>query len=344
MSTQASKNPINNLLKSNWSVIDQSRTAMAKEIASLANSISGPRSRQLKSVSRWLNSSQDYDAVLERPDVLCFCQPWVTATLGKANQESLTESEMAAAIGAGFCKFESNAPVPRDLNPFFYPLIALMVWAIIIVLGSIFLLPQFRTLFEEFGIGLPLSTQFIIEKGMWIEANWILLFAVILLGPLVLLAFLRFSQRNKAYSLNWFDRSFARFRTKLSFWASHFASLLSAGVDEKEAIQIAARCSTSSKLRARCNAYTQGKNTDLLNTYEYPLVSNSLLLKNKAAKIAILEESARYYQSVSRIVQSWWLAWLSKSILVSIVATIILVIISLAAPVFGIISGLPGGY
>ena len=108
MSTQASKNPIDNLLKSNWSVIDQSRTAMAKEIASLANSISGPRSRQLKSVSRWLNSSQDYDAVLERPDVLCFCQPWVTATLGKANRESLTESEMAAAIGAGFLQIREQ--------------------------------------------------------------------------------------------------------------------------------------------------------------------------------------------------------------------------------------------
>ena len=76
----------------------------------------------------------------------------------------------------------------------------------------------------------------------------------------MLFAFLRFSQRNKAYSLNWFDRSFARFRTKLSVWASHFASLLSAGVDEKEAIQIAARCSTSVKTESPLWCLRSGQN------------------------------------------------------------------------------------
>ena len=336
MSTQSSGNS----LKNNWELIDKSRTSMAKEIASLADSLSGPRERQLKSISRWLNSSQGYDAVLERPDVLCFCQPWVDALVSKPNQESLNKFEAAAAIGIGFCKFENNAPTPRDLTQFLYPAIMFLALLAMITFGSIFLLPHFRKMFAEFGIELPFWTRRIIEWGMWFEAYWMFVFAVVLLLPLVFLIFLRFSQHGEAYSLNWLDRRFARFRTKLSLWATHLASLLSAGVSETEAIQIAGRCSTSANLQDRCDAFAKDPIQGFLDPAEYPLINNSLSLKDRAAKIRILEETARYYQSVSRIVQSWWLTWLAKAILWAILAMLGFVIFSLFAPIISIISGL----
>ena len=342
MNTPTNQNPTPESLKKHWGLIDKSRTAMAKEIASLADSLSGSRERQLRSVSRWLNSSKGYDEVLKRPDVLCFCQPWLEAHASNPNQESLNKFDAAAAIGIGFCKFENNAPTPRNLTQFLYPAIMFLALLSMITFGSIFLLPHFRTMFAEFGIELPFWTRQIINWGMWFESYWIAVFAIVLLVPLVFLIFLRFSQHGKAYSLNWLDRRFARFRTKLSMWATHFASLLSVGVSETEAIQIAGRCSTSTNLQARCDAFAKDQKQDLLDPTLYPLINNSLALEDKAAKIRILEETARYYQSVSRIVQSWWLTWLAKAILFLILVMLGIVIFSLFAPLISIISGLTG--
>ena len=343
MSSSALENLPQDSLKNHWGLIEKSRATMAKEISLLADSLSGPRAKQLTSISHWLSVSGDYEAVLERPDVLCFCQPWVNAMLSKPNQETLNDFEIAAAIGAGFCLFENNAPMPRDLTPFLYPMIAFLSWLAIVTFGSIFVLPSFREMFTEFGIEVPWSTQFFIRMGGLLEENWIPFFAILLLVPVTLWILLRFSQRGKAYSLNWLDRRFARFRTKLSFWASHVARLLDAGVNENEAIQIAGRCSESKLLKFRCDVFVKEKGSRLLDPTSYPLISNSLLLSSKPAKIAILEETARYYQSLSGVVNSWWLAWLSKAILFLIVATLFLAITSLFMPLISIVSGLTGG-
>ena len=327
-------------LKSHWDLIDASRSAMAKEIKSLADSLSGPRATQLRSVSRWLKGSGGYEALLERPDVLCFCQPWVDAILDKPDREPLTEFEMTAAVGVGFCKFENNSPLPRDLTSLLYSGILSLVWLVMITLTSIYLLPFFREIFEEWGIEVPLMTRWVLAVGLWFETNWFPLFAVVLLVPLVTLISLWLSQLGQAYSLNWLDRQFSSFRIKLAAWSTHFARLLSAGIDETEAIEIAGRCSSSKILQARCEVYVEDKSESLLHPEEYPLVSNSLLLTDKVAKIRILEEIAWYYQAVNRIVQGWWLAWLNKSILVLIVGTVAIVAVSLIGPLKAIISGL----
>ena len=342
MSIDSAKKSTPNLLQSHWSLIDQSRKAMAKEISSLADSVSGPRVKQLHSISQWLRSSRGYEAVLERPDVLCFCLPCLNAILSKPTQEPLSDLEMAAAIGVGYCKFENNAPMPRDLTPFLYPTIALLAYLGLITLGSVFVLPSFREMYKEFGIELPLTTQWVLSFGEWVETYWIVFFVIFQFLFVMLWVTLRFSQRGRAYSLNWFDRRFSKFRTQLSIWASHVANLMAIGVNDTEAIQIAGRCSANSNLQSRCDSYAGDSSQDLLDPDRYPLISNSLLLKNQSAKIAIFEETARYYRSLSGIVGNWWLAWLGKAILVLIAFTLFIVIGSLFMPMISIVSGLTG--
>ena len=342
MSTETKQNSPDNLFKTHWEVIDTSRTEMAKGISLLANSLSGPRAMQLNSVSRWLNGSKGYEAVLERPDVLCFCRPWLDALLAKTDQEPLSKFEMSAAIGVGYCKFENNAPVPRNLTPFLYPALAFLAWLAVMTFASVFVLPGFREMYQEFGIELPWLTRMVMSGGQLLQTLWFPLFALLLLVPFMLWVLLRFSQLGKAYSLNWLDRRFAKFRSQLSIWASHVASLLAVGVDQQEAIQIAGRCSPNKNLQSLCNTFTKNANDSLLDPDAYPLINNSLLLTSKAAKIAILEECARYYRSVSGIVQSWWLSWLSKAILVMIAATLLIAVISMFLPMLSIVSGLTG--
>jgi len=339
--------PYSNSLKSHWASIERSRAAMAKQIYSLADTLSGARQKQLRSIGRWLDGSQGYDAVLERPDVLYFCQTWLDALLDKPNEDPLTESEMIAATGKGYCKFESSAPAPRNLIPFLYPVSALFAWLLLLTIGSIFVLPGFRDIYEEFGSSLnfsgetelPWPTRFVLAVGSWFEANWWWMFIVLILLPTALVISIRISQQGRAYSLSWFDRRFSKFRVQVSVWANHIASLLAVGVGDDEAIQIAGRCSDSSRLRISSKDFLRGAQKYLIDPIQYPLINNSLSLKNRAARIAILEETGRYYRAVEQVVQNWWLSWLSKAIIVLIWITIILMVVSLYWPAISIIAG-----
>ena len=146
-------------LKSNWKSIDESRSQIAKQVFQLATALSGTKRKQLNSIGQWFDGSGDYEAALERPDVLCFCLPWLETMLSKQTQGPLTEAESVAAIGKGFCKFESNAPAGVNLIPLLYPLIAFLAWLAMVTFGSIFILPEFRRMFEEFGIELPATRR-----------------------------------------------------------------------------------------------------------------------------------------------------------------------------------------
>ena len=340
MNNSAEEIPYANSLQSHWESIERSRSVMAKQVRSLAGTLSGPRRRQLRSIARWLAGSQGYDAVLERPDVLCFCTAWLDALLAKSNEDPLTSLEMTAAIGKGYCKFEASAPSPRNLTPFLYPALALFAWLSMVVFGSIFILPEFRAMYEEFGIELPGATVRVLVVGMWFERNWRWILVVLVFLPIVLLISSRISQWGRAYSLSWFDRRFCKFRIQVSVWANHVASLLAAGVGDTEAIQVAGRCSDSSRLKVGSKEFLKKAQKYLVDPSGYPLINNSLSLKNRAAKIAILEETGRYYRAVGQVVQGWWLAWLSKAILFNIYATVGFVLWSLYKPLISIISGL----
>ena len=340
MNNSAEEIPYANSLQSHWESIERSRSVMAKQVRSLAGTLSGPRRRQLRSIGAWLAGSQGYDAVLERPDVLCFCNAWLDALSAKPNEDPLTALEATAAVGKGYCKFEASAPSPRNLTPFLYPALALFAWLLMLVFGSIFILAEFRAMYDEFGIDLPWTTQCILGMGEWFERNWRRIAVVMVVLSIVLLIFLRFGQRGRAYSFSWFDRRFCAFRIQVAVWANHVASLLAAGVGEAEAIQVAGRCSDSSRLRNGSKEFLKGAQKYLVDPSGYPLINNSLSLKNRAAKIAILEETGRYYRAVGQVVQGWWLAWFSKAIIIMIYVTVGFVFWTLYKPMISIISGL----
>jgi hypothetical protein len=342
MTMQTPATPNENSLENNWGLIESSRSQMSTRIARLADSMSGIRAKQLRSISRWLSGSGGFVAALERPDVLCFCQPWVEAVLVKPEQGQLSDADKVAAISKGVCKFEIGAASPVSLTPFVYPTVAFLAWTLLIAFGSIFVLPGFEEMYAEFGIELPRTTLITFAVGRWFRSYWILFFAVMLLVPIVSWVLLKISQQNTSYSLGWIDRRLVRFNTKLSFWVNHVANLLTAGVDDSDAIRIAGRCSASTRLQGVCNGYSCQEGDHLLPA-TYPLINNSLLLKNRVAKIAILEETARYYRSHGRVVQGWWLAWLGRAIVVLMWLTIAVSATSLFMPLISIVSGLTGG-
>lgn len=70
----------------------------------------------------------------------------------------------------------------------FYPLAIVVVAIIVVSLLLIFVIPQFESLFQNFGADLPTLTKSIVELSRWFQDNWWLFFLV-LIGTVVGLMF-----------------------------------------------------------------------------------------------------------------------------------------------------------
>jgi type IV pilus assembly protein PilC len=63
-----------------------------------------------------------------------------------------------------------------------YPMIVLFIAAIVVVILLLFVIPQFATLFENFGASLPTLTQTMVDASNWLRDNVLIFFGVIALS------------------------------------------------------------------------------------------------------------------------------------------------------------------
>lgn len=70
----------------------------------------------------------------------------------------------------------------------FYPAAVLVVAVIVIALLLIFVIPQFESLFENFGGQLPTLTQFMVDLSRWFQDAWYVVFGV-LIGSVMIIGF-----------------------------------------------------------------------------------------------------------------------------------------------------------
>lgn len=64
-----------------------------------------------------------------------------------------------------------------------YPLMVIIAAVVVTSIMLIFVIPQFKDLFEGFGADLPAFTQFVVNMSEWLQANWYIpLAAIIALG------------------------------------------------------------------------------------------------------------------------------------------------------------------
>lgn len=61
----------------------------------------------------------------------------------------------------------------------FYPAAILVVAFAVTVILLLFVIPQFESLFENFGGELPAATQFVVNLSKWVQQYWFIMFAVI---------------------------------------------------------------------------------------------------------------------------------------------------------------------
>ncbi len=129
-----------------------------------------------------------------------------------------------------------------------YPAIVLLVVIAVMFVMMIFVLPTFKTMFEDMGAQLPWITRAIMATSDFFVAYWWL---ILLVGGLVGLGLWLFSRSKKGkYVFDWFARKIPVFgvltvKTASAQFARTFATLTASGIPIIEGLEIVSRSMTN---------------------------------------------------------------------------------------------------
>lgn len=129
-----------------------------------------------------------------------------------------------------------------------YPVIVLLVVVVVLFIMMIFVLPTFKTMFEDMGAQLPWITRAIMATSDFFVAYWWL---ILLVGGVVGLCIWLFSQSKKGkYVFDWLARKIPVFgpltvKTASAQFARTFATLTASGIPIIEGLEIVSRSMTN---------------------------------------------------------------------------------------------------
>ena len=129
-----------------------------------------------------------------------------------------------------------------------YPIVVLVVVVIVMFAMMLFVLPKFKTMFEDMGAQLPWITRAIMGTSDFFVAYWWL---ILIVGALVALCVWGFSRTKKGtYCFAWLARKIPVFgpltvKTASAQFARTFATLMASGLPIMEALEIVARSMTN---------------------------------------------------------------------------------------------------
>ena len=129
-----------------------------------------------------------------------------------------------------------------------YPIVVLLVVVVVMFVMMLFVLPRFKTIFEDMGAKLPWITRAIMGTSDFFVAYWYL---ILLAGGLVGLGVWLFSRSKKGtYAFAWIARKMPVFgpltvKTASAQFARTFATLIASGLPIIEALEIVSRSMTN---------------------------------------------------------------------------------------------------
>jgi type IV pilus assembly protein PilC len=74
---------------------------------------------------------------------------------------------------------KTEAMKAKIKSAMFYPAAIMVIAFIVTIILLLFVIPQFESLFENFGGELPAPTQFVVDLSKWVQSYWFIMFAVI---------------------------------------------------------------------------------------------------------------------------------------------------------------------
>lgn len=128
-----------------------------------------------------------------------------------------------------------------------YPAAIMVIAFVVTVILLLFVIPQFESLFENFGGELPAPTQFVVDLSKWVQTYWLPMFAII--GG-VIYGILELKKRSRAFNI-WLDRLSLKVpvlgeiisKGTVARFARTLSTMFAAGVPLVEAMDNVARAS-----------------------------------------------------------------------------------------------------
>ena len=342
------------ILQAHWEAIQSKREELVEVLDRMAVGLPKEGAKRLSSLSQWFSRSRRFEEALVRADVLAVCLPLCKTF---ESQGEVSQLDIASAARGGFCAIGQNSSGSRQLvRALMYPVVVLFAAALVAIGLSVFVIPQFEQMFQEFGIQLPVVTEFFLDCAKVIR-KWsflLVLWPTLALGVIWFLD--RLTARRRHDGMGWLDLWTQSSRTALADWAWHISLLLGAGLTQAAAMRQAGRFAGKSWLRQGSRLWARSENSQgslgnqevvkpgapnrYLANPKFQLLDLALAVPKSQGKIQLLREVASYYRDRNRNIGLWWIQWLVALLLWAIGGIVIVVIFSLFAPLISIVSGL----
>lgn len=338
-----------------WDAIANARHEMASELDQMAADLPGDGSRRLRSLSGWFRESATLENALHRPDVLAVCVP----LMGNDTHHPFSKSDISRAARTGFCSIGRYVSVTRHvLRLLLYPILILFVVGLLGIACCFWVAKPFEDMYFEFGIGLPLLTEWVLGVASFVRQFWwavLGLFVGLLVGTLLLFWLIQHHGRElRPANMSWIDQQLMSTRNALAGWAWHLSLLLEAGYSQHEGGMIAANATGKRWFRKarfldreKLAAIDQrGDETPTthhsLFQSKFEMLNGAVRLSPSDGKIAMLRQVANYYWDRNRSVGDWWIHWLISFMLWGLAGIIIVCVVALLMPMLFVVQGLYG--
>jgi type IV pilus assembly protein PilC len=330
------------VLQSHMATILERGRAIAPALSAYAEEMpAGGQRRQLTRVCRVLEGGDPADATValaELPE--CWIPLLSAATtapdLGHVLREFLTESQRTDELRQ------------KWWLTIVYPLILIGLATVVMTALSIFVIPEFRTIFEDFDLELPPFTYFVLNLASFLS-TWGVLFVVvlvILLALLILNANRRLPESAFAWAGGWFHAPFGR-RTAIARFARFVADLLESGVSVPDSLRIAGFTVKQSRLRQA--AWQMANDVESTGgfsqrAYQRPLTASVAYALAADApqrtRVRLLREISNCHAERVRIGLSWTTGVVEPLAIVVVGIAVGCTVLGLFLPLVSLINGL----
>ena len=326
-----------------WELAWQSRAEYAKALQQVSKDLPRAESKQLALLNTWFETNQSLDQLFTRPDAL---QAFLPVYFGVGDQTA--DDHLTEAVKMGLWSQERKQFGSKHILRLLYvPLLVGFICLTFIVVGCLWLIPQFDSIFTEFGIDPPRITKALFGFSRFVQEFWWLLLSSPLLAIVMIAVLDRKGKNNRPVNVSWLDTKLTSFRCTLADWAWHVSLLLDAGFTQQESTEIASAAICNGRKRREITERLEGRGLDeseyspvAFREFGFPLLDLALQQPNHQCKSSLLKEIAKYYWDLNQNNGSWWVSWLAIGIMWMFWAMVGLTVLALFNPLIAIIRGL----
>jgi hypothetical protein len=323
-----------------WRFVTGKEEAIASYLRSLVPALPSDIGQRVTRVASYFENLETQEGgrdsiaqqnALADVDLVAIVSPLLERACADQSEKAIGEVDLVSDLQIGVGRLLGcNSQRNNVVGLLTYPGLLLVGVIGVMLLFSQLVLPNFREIFDEFGIELPAPTKVVLTAGSVLEAMWPLALFVAFLAALPMVFDLCRCAGLAPGFVQWVDRKFSSKRSAMATWARHTALLLQSGLGEDLAVK-----TSLSAAKGWVNSGSW--------PWRFGFVEQVLKLEDTSAKIALLNHVADYYLARHRNSFQWWASFLPPIVVCLLGGLIAFVMLSIFMPLISIISGLSGG-